>query len=94
MGTQPGSGIGMGRTPGLARVPCQGEDPRGPAGRTRLNGERCVTRLVKLVTLAPFPPFSPYPEAAPSPHSGRFPGLTSNTLPLEGRKSAISNQCL
>lgn len=87
----------MGRTPGLARAPCQGEDPRGPAGRTRLNGESCLTRLVKLVTLAPFSTFPPHFHPPPPtqrrrtvPTAAVSRALISNTLPLEGKKARLA----
>lgn len=63
---------------------CQGEEPRGPAGRPRLNvNQPCQTGNTC------FFPTSP----ATSPHSTRrqqpqscFPSLISNIRTLEGKK--------
>lgn len=53
-----GSGLtqGAGEPVRTVQSPCRGEDPRGPAGRPRLN----VNRLVKQVTLVSSP-LSPHP---------------------------------
>lgn len=74
--------------PGLPRAPCQGEDPRGPTGRTRLNGEiRLPRQTGNTCSTFPTSPDKPPEQTLTAATAALlFPGLISNILPPEGKR--------